>query len=458
MNRKNKLFLKSSILIVSFIISFYGIGTANASTVKISQATDIKLGGLFPLTGTLSGGGVEREAAFRYAVDLINADDTTFPDINIVPVIKDTETNPDTGVQVAGEVISDGVVGIVGAASSGVSKAIASGPGQASKIPQISYSSTNAGLSNSTAYPYFLRVVPGDQFQGQALAGTLDDLDITAVATLASNDDYGLGGITIFEDEFEAAGGTIVTKQRFDQGATDVKAQLQAIADSTATVIVINAIVGDAGTVFSQAGDIGVTAKDGYKWVGSDGPTQKASFQDSGVTNEDKLAAMQGMIGTSPLRGVGTVYADFLAGWALLDSGDFAGAGDDDANLYATYAFDATFTFAHALQAMAAAGEDYEDGDLLLAKLKLTDFTGTTGKVTFDVNGDRLAVYDVVNLVGEEFIIVGDWNTVSGLTLDSTVDIDFDGEQPDSDNDGLPGFGIFIAIFSIAVITITSDR
>ena len=83
---------------------------------------------------------------------------------------------------------------------------------------------------------------------------------------------------------------------------------------------------------------------------------------------------------------------DFLDLWEAADPVNYAGAGDRTPNTYATFAYDAVYTFAHAFEAMIAAGTDYTDGDALLAELYKTDFTGATGPLTFDENGDRLVM------------------------------------------------------------------
>lgn len=413
--------------------------------------SEIKLGGLFPLTGTLAGGGVERDAAARMAVKEINADSSILPDTTLTLLVKDTETNPATGAQVASEVIADGAVGIVGAASSSVSIAIAGGPAKTDKVPQISYSSTNPDLSDKDEYPYFLRVAPPDSVQGVAIANIVDEFGWDSVATLSTSDDYGLGGITVFEDEAEDIGIDVVSKQRFAQGASDIQTQLQAIADSGAKVIILNVIVGDAITVFSQAGDVGLTAEEGYVWVGTDGPTQGAVFENSTEVQEN----MQGMIGTRPNTGSGDVYDDFLDIWEdCFDESDtvYAGCGDRTPNTYATFAYDAVYVFARALHDMVEDGEDYEDGDALLAKLYETDYTGATGPLSFDDNGDRLGVYDIVNLQDDAFEVVGTWDLTNGRQLDGTIywDGDASGDATEVPNvSSAPGFELYIAFFAV---------
>jgi len=430
--------------------SAVAMGNRASSDIQVHQApTELTLGGLFPLSGTLAGGGVERDAAARMAVKEINENTQLLPDTTLKISVKDTATDPSTGSQVASELISDGVVGLIGAASSSVSTAIASGPSLTNKVPQISYSSTSPDLSNKTLYPYFLRVVPPDSIQGLAIANLVDEWNFTSVATLATSDDYGLGGIGVFESEATDLGIDVVSSQRFAQGATDIKAQLQSIVDSDVKQIVLNVIVGDAITVFSQAADLGMTAENGYTWIGTDGPTQGAVFE-----NNTKIQnAMQGMVGTRPNTGSDAVYNSFLDLWETCygaDENTYAGCGDRTPNTYATFAYDAVYTFANAFQKMIDNDEadQISNGTRLLEVLYDTDFTGATGVVKFNENGDRLGVYDVINLVKDQFKVVGTWDTTNGYVETGTID--WDGELVTGQS-GAPGFGFYLAVFTLIV-------
>ena len=67
------------------------------------------------------------------------------------------------------------------------------------QIPQISYASTAAELSDKTRYEYFTRVVPPDSYQSSAMAEIVKDLGWTYVHTLADEGNYGEKGIAAFE-------------------------------------------------------------------------------------------------------------------------------------------------------------------------------------------------------------------------------------------------------------------
>ena len=59
------------------------------------------------------------------------------------------------------------------------------------QIPQISYASTSAELSDKSRFEYFSRVVPPDNFQAQALVEMVRQLGWKYVSTVAVEGDYG---------------------------------------------------------------------------------------------------------------------------------------------------------------------------------------------------------------------------------------------------------------------------
>jgi ABC-type branched-subunit amino acid transport system substrate-binding protein len=86
-------------------------------------------------------------------------------------------------------------VGLVGAASSGVSAAIQN-VAQIFKVPQCSYSSTAGDLSVTEFYPYFTRVVAPDAVQAKAMRDLVLKFEWKKVAILAADSAYGKGFMT----------------------------------------------------------------------------------------------------------------------------------------------------------------------------------------------------------------------------------------------------------------------
>lgn len=67
------------------------------------------------------------------------------------------------------------------------------------KLPQVSYASTSAALSDKSRYEYFARTVPPDDLQAKAIADIVRHYNWTYVSTVASEGDYGERGIDAFK-------------------------------------------------------------------------------------------------------------------------------------------------------------------------------------------------------------------------------------------------------------------
>lgn len=64
----------------------------------------------------------------------------------------------------------------------------------------MSYASTSSELSDKSRYGYFLRVVPPDTYQAQAMMAVVKEFGWTYVSTVASAGNYGEKGIEAFKN------------------------------------------------------------------------------------------------------------------------------------------------------------------------------------------------------------------------------------------------------------------
>lgn len=96
------------------------------------------------------------------------------------------------------------LAGVVGAASSSVSIQVANLL-RLFKLPQISYASTTPDLSDKTKYDFFMRTVPPDNYQARAMVDVVRGLKWTSVFTVHSEGIYGERGIREFSNGAKAA-------------------------------------------------------------------------------------------------------------------------------------------------------------------------------------------------------------------------------------------------------------
>ena len=191
-------------------------GNSNSSGQRYG---DIVLAGLFPIhqnengeCGQILDLGIQRQEAMVFAIQRINNDSTLLPNITLGFDIRDTCVNHDVALEhsldflnvYAGEKAQQrkGISGVIGAASSQVSIYVANLL-RLFKIPQISYASTARVLSDKTRYEYFLRTVPPDSQQAQAMAQLIHHHEWTYVSMIHTTGAYGRDGIEALKYELD---------------------------------------------------------------------------------------------------------------------------------------------------------------------------------------------------------------------------------------------------------------
>lgn len=362
----------------------------------IEQNPVIKIGGLFPLTGALSGGGIERNAAARMAVDNINANDSILNGYTLEMIVRDTQTYPTAGAAAAQEIIADGAVAIVGAASSAVSKAVAE-VAAPNKIPQVSYSSSSPELSNKTEYPYFMRMISPDPIEKiEELTDFLANQ--TEVATIY--EDF-LGNLS---ETLENHGFKILSDNMISFGTTNFSTQLNGIRQSNATTIILNTLEDETKNLLTQINEFQLQNR---LWIQiAETNVTRIIHNPDGTPNQNLIENANGTIWLQ------TTYEnpkteEFKTMWQNCNGRDnqtYQGCGDTSPDTFAPFAYDAVYTIALAIDKMIQNGQDYNDGELLLAQLYNSEFQGMSGKVTFNEHGDRTAIIKFNQLVGTQII------------------------------------------------------
>lgn len=138
------------------------------------------------------------------------------------------------------------------------------------QIPQISYASTSAKLSDKSRYDYFARTVPPDFYQAKAMAEILRYFNWTYVSTVASEGDYGETGIDAFQQEARALQICIATSAKVSRSMDRysyegvIRSLLQ---KSNAKVVILFTRSEDARELLVAANRMNVS----FIWVASDG-------------------------------------------------------------------------------------------------------------------------------------------------------------------------------------------
>lgn len=242
--------------------------------------------------------GLQHAEAILYAVDQINNNETLLPGITIGVDIKDTCNSVDHTIReslkfefvreaylrIEGDegvcrstlktsAKSTGrVVAVIGAAYSGISIAAANLAGLF-HVPVVSYASTSRLLSDRKRFKNFLRTVPSDTRQAQAMVDVIREFDWNFVSTIASDTEYGRSGIDSFKQAVNNQADhrvCIAVDEVFT--VRTPKARVREIVKKIrehpeAKVIVLFAELNDADYFINTAREQNLT---GYIWMGSD--------------------------------------------------------------------------------------------------------------------------------------------------------------------------------------------
>ncbi|XP_061917826.1 extracellular calcium-sensing receptor-like [Entelurus aequoreus] len=323
-------------------------------------------------------------------------------------------------------------------------------------VPQVSYFSSCACLSDKNEFPAFLRTMPSDFFQVDALVQLVKHFGWTWVGVIAGDDAYGRGGANIFANEVRKLGACVALREIIpkNRAHTAISAIISKILSSGASVVLVFAVEQDAAALFDEALREGLT---GIQWLASE------AWSTAAILSSPKKyqPILQGSMGFAVRRANIPGLRDFLL--RLHPSGTEAledpfllpfwqevfqcslgvgtkppctGAEDlkSVANIYSDVSqlrisynvYKAVYAIVYALRSM----EGCEEGNgpfafqacpylqsiqpwQLLYYIKQVEYFNSFGDETkFDENGDIAAMYDLVNWQlgpsGEvEFVTVG---------------------------------------------------
>jgi ABC-type branched-subunit amino acid transport system substrate-binding protein len=172
--------------------------------VRRATATPLKIGSLLPKTGDLAAAGPPIFAGVQLAVNDVNAAGGVLGR-PVEYAEGDDGTDPQVANATADRLIAAGVQVIVGAAASGITKAVMPKVVQAQRV-LISPSATSDELSGLPDNGFFFRTSPPDVLQSKALTDVIMRYGARRIAIVARNDSYGLGLRDKVVEQLKAAG------------------------------------------------------------------------------------------------------------------------------------------------------------------------------------------------------------------------------------------------------------
>ena len=364
--------MKKLISVMAALLVLGGLTACSAASEE--KADTILIGVNLELTGDVSVYGVPERNAFEQAVSEVNAKGGI--DGKLVElVIYDNAYDQAKAVQNTEKLIEDGVVAILGSATSGMTMAIAP-LAKDNGLVVFTPSGTNSAVTmdGDVVNPYVFRSCFIDPFQGQVLANfASNDLAASKVVIMVNNgSEYSKELARIFTEQLNKNGGEVVETASYADSDTDYKASLTSIATKEFDVLFIADYAKNAGLIIGQARS--TAGLEDVKIIGPDG-FEDPQLNDlaGGAQNVNNVYFSTHFSSLSNNQKV----ADFVASYQAFTK---AAGKEEPASVFAALAYDAAYMLFAAIDAA-----DSTDPEAIRDSLEsLPAFSGVTGDISFD--------------------------------------------------------------------------
>ncbi|XP_030599492.1 extracellular calcium-sensing receptor-like [Archocentrus centrarchus] len=300
-------------------------------------------------------------------------------------------------------------------------------------IPQVSHFATCACLSDKQQYPSFFRTIPSDQFQAEALAKLVKHFGWTWIGAVRSDSDYGNNGMASFLEAAQKEG--ICVEYTVSFYRTDPQSKIQKVADvirrSTAVVVVAFVALGDMAILLEE---LSREPSPPRQWIGSEAwvtSTELTMFrfcagaigfgiQTSVIPGlrDFLLNLSPSQVAASPIL---TEFWEDAFNCTLKKSADtdkkMCNGTEDIQNLQSQYTdtsqlritnmvYKAVYAIAHAIHNAVCQGTNATakcdkltklESKQVLSELKKVNFSQNGYDVSFNADGDPVAIYELVN-------------------------------------------------------------
>jgi len=246
--------MKQSMLAACMALAGFAMSGAAA------HAADIKFGFAAPLTGPQSHYGEDMRNGLLLAIEEANAKgiEVDGSKANFILVSKDDQADPRIAVQVAQQLVDEGVDGVLGHFNSGTTIP-ASRVYYDAGLPQIAMATSPEYTLQG--YETTFRMMTSDTQQGAAVGKFIvEKLNGKKVALIDDRSAYGQGLADEVEKAVKAAGGEVVRREYTSDKATDFTAILTNIRGVAPDAIFYGGLDAQSGPMKRQMVSLGITA------------------------------------------------------------------------------------------------------------------------------------------------------------------------------------------------------
>ena len=333
---------------------------------------EILIGMNTPMTGANAANGALWIKAAKLAEKQINAAGGINGKQVKLLIVDDQSTNPGALAAVNKSIEQDKVLALLGVTTSTQILAVSETIKQAG-IPTLVGGSAVAVTRQGN--PWMFRVRPDDSIVAQGMIKYIkEEMKLSKVGILHDADAFGTGGGDLVDRYAKENGLTVVKREKYSGADRDFTAQLLALKNAGAEVMVVYATAGPAIAVIQrQYRQIGSP----YKFLGSPTSAQENTLNLSKEAAEGLVAMMDNVPGET------------LKKYAV----DYKKEYNEEINTFAAFDYDAMNILADAIR---KGGEDR--AKIREAILATKGYVGVLGTYSFTPNGDSLHTASVVQI------------------------------------------------------------
>jgi len=333
-------------------------------------ADTIKIGLMAPLTGSWASEGQEMKQIVELLTTQLNGKGGLLGK-QVELIAEDDGGDPKTAALAAQRLSTQGVVAVIGTYGSSVTEA-AQTIYDESQIIHIATGSTAIRLTEK-GLKYFFRTSPRDDEQGHVAAQTIEKMGFKNVAILHDNTTYSKGLADETKGILEGKGIKIVFYDALTPGESDYTAILTKLKSANPDGVFFTAYYPEAGLLLRQKKEMG--------W--------QVPFVGGDATNNPDLVKIAGKDAAAGFGFISPpvpqdLFSEEAKSFLAIFQEKYKGT---PGSIWAVLAGDAFRVIAAAIEATKTT-DSVKLADYLHNSLK--DYSGLTGKISFNEKGDRV--------------------------------------------------------------------
>src|SRR3989344_5140686 len=354
--------MQSKLLLLVVVGLVLSVGGYVFSQPKVMEGEPLKIGAIFALSGNAAQYGEWARNAVELAVREVNENGG----INrrmVTVLYEDNEGQAAPAVSAYRKLTDTDDVRYVLTFQSSVALAVAP-LANADKILQMDVSATTPNYSTPDDFTFRTGIV-ANQLAVEAARYLEQSPGTGKVAILYINNDFGSGMRDIFRKSYS---GEVVAEETFAQDSFDFRTPLAKVHAAKPDTVFLVSHLKEAGTLVKQASNLGITENFFSDVYAIEGPDFLAAAGDT-ANGVRYLAPKFDISDAKP------EVATFVTKYREKYS--------EEPNAFAAQAYDGIIALLYAME-----GCEYEDTECVRKNLYKLEFEGTSGRISFDVNGD----------------------------------------------------------------------